>query len=101
MRQSRQRMQQREEIDPRKPAAAILPIYLREMGSTPLIDEKQEVALARELQEARQGMAKIAIKLPAASRAQLLEDGLEGPRRGREWPSADFTAESGTPRGAT
>jgi RNA polymerase sigma factor (sigma-70 family) len=80
------------ELDPRKPAAAILPIYLREMGSTPLIDEKQEVALARELQEAREGMAKIAIKLPAASRAQLLEDGLEGPRRGREWPLDDMEA---------
>jgi len=49
-----------------KPAAAILPLYLREMGSTPLIDEHQEVALARELQEARQGMSRVAIKLPAA-----------------------------------
>ena len=62
-----------------KPAAAILPIYLREMGSTPLIDENQEVELARELQEAREGMAKVAMKIPAAVRPFLLEDGL---RRG-------------------
>ena len=38
--------------DASKPSAAILPIYLREMGSTPLIDEHQEVSLAREFQEA-------------------------------------------------
>ena len=34
--------------EPGKPTAAILPIYLREMGATPLIDETQEVDLARE-----------------------------------------------------
>ena len=50
-----------------KPASAILPIYLREMGTTPLIDEHQEVELARELQEAREGMAKTARKIPAAT----------------------------------
>ena len=31
-------------------------------------------------------------RLPAASRAQLLEDGLEGPRQGREWPLDDMEA---------
>ena len=50
-----------QQVEPAKPAAAILPIYLREMGSTALIDETQEVALARELQEGRQGIAKIAV----------------------------------------
>ena len=54
-------------VEPEKPTAAILPIYLREMGSTPLINETQEVALARELQEAREAIAKIALKLPAAA----------------------------------
>ncbi len=86
----RRRRRVHQDIDPRKPAAAILPIYLREMGSTPLIDERQEVALARELQEAREGMAKVALKLPAAVASQLLEDGLAGPRRGREWPLDDM-----------
>jgi RNA polymerase sigma factor (sigma-70 family) len=69
-----------------KPTAAILPIYLREMGSTPLIDEHQEVDLARELQEAREGLAKIALKLPASAREYVLDNDLSGPRRGREWP---------------
>lgn len=79
-----------QEAEPGKPAAAILPIYLREMGSTALIDENQEVALARELQEGREGIAKIALKLPAASRMYLLGDDLQGPRRGREWPLDDM-----------
>jgi RNA polymerase sigma factor (sigma-70 family) len=75
-----------------KPAAAILPIYLREMGSTPLIDEHQEVALAKELQDARTGIAKLALRMPAAYRNQLLECDREGPKRGREWPLDDMEA---------
>ena len=73
-----------------KPAAAILPLYLREMGSTPLIDEHQEVALARELQDGREGMARVALKLPATAKAYLLNADLTGPRRGREWPLDDM-----------
>jgi RNA polymerase sigma factor (sigma-70 family) len=73
-----------------KPTAAILPIYLREMGATPLIDENQEVELARELQEARQGLAKIALKLPVACKEHTLEGDWEGPKRGREWPLDDM-----------
>jgi RNA polymerase primary sigma factor len=78
--------------EPGKPTAAILPIYLREMGATSLIDETQEVDLARELQDARQALAKIALKLPAAAKAYCLEDDLEGPKRGREWPLDDMEA---------
>ena len=78
--------------DPTKPAAAILPIYLREMGSTPLIDEHQEVDLARELQEAREGLAKIARRVPAAIRLHLLAGDAAGPKRGREWPLDDMEA---------
>jgi RNA polymerase sigma factor (sigma-70 family) len=73
-----------------KPTAAILPIYLREMGSTPLIDEHQEVELARELQEAREGLAKLALKLPVSAREYVLDNDLSGPRRGREWPLDDM-----------
>jgi len=73
-----------------KPSAAILPIYLREMGSTPLIDEHQEVDLARELQEAREGIAKIARRVPAAIRPHLLGEDIAGPKRGREWPLDDM-----------
>jgi len=80
------------EVDAAKPSAAILPIYLREMGSTPLIDEHQEVDLARELQEARVGIAKIARKIPAAVRPHLLAEDAAGPKRGREWPLDDMEA---------
>ena len=65
-----------QEVEPGKPTAAILPIYLREMGSTPLIDENQEVSLARELQDAREGMAKLALRLPAQYREYV--GGLKG-----------------------
>lgn len=78
--------------DAAKPSAAILPIYLREMGSTPLIDEHQEVDLARELQEAREGIAKIACRVPAAVRPHLLGEDIGGPKRGREWPLDDMEA---------
>jgi RNA polymerase primary sigma factor len=80
----RRRLQKELERD--KPTAAILPIYLREMGATQLIDEKQEVDLARELQEAREAIARQALKLTAQARAYVLEGDLEGPKRGREWP---------------
>jgi len=72
--------------EPKQPTAAILPIYLREMGSTPLINETQEVALARELQENRASLAKVALKLPAAAKQYSLETDPEGPLMGREWP---------------
>jgi RNA polymerase sigma factor (sigma-70 family) len=73
-----------------RPTAAILPIYLREMGATPLIDEHKEVALARELQEGREGLAKLAMKLPVHVRDYVLEGDQEGPKRGREWPLDDL-----------
>ncbi len=75
-----------------RPTAAILPIYLREMGATPLIDEHKEVELARELQEGREGLAKIAIRLPMSCKEYVLEGDLEGPKRGREWPLDDLEA---------
>ncbi len=69
-----------------RPTAAILPIYLREMGATGLIDEKQEVALAQELQRGREGLARLALRLPLAVKEHALAGDLSGPRRGREWP---------------
>jgi RNA polymerase sigma factor (sigma-70 family) len=73
-----------------RPTAAILPIYLREMGATPLIDENKEVELARELQESRQGLAKLALRLPAYVKEYVLEGDFDGPKRGREWPLDDL-----------
>jgi RNA polymerase sigma factor (sigma-70 family) len=73
-----------------RPTAAILPIYLREMGATPLIDETKEVELARELQESREGLAKLALRLPVYVKEYVLEGDFEGPKRGREWPLDDL-----------
>jgi RNA polymerase primary sigma factor len=42
------------------------------------------------LQEAREVIAKLALKLPAACRAHVLEGDAEGPKRGREWPLDDM-----------
>ncbi len=74
------------DADTDRPTAAILPIYLREMGATPLIDEGREVELARELQDGREALARIALRVPSSCREHVLEGGLAGPRRGREWP---------------
>ena len=76
------------EVD--RPTAAILPIYLREMGATPLIDEVKEVELARELQESREGLARLALRLPLYVKEYVLEGDFEGPKRGREWPLDDL-----------
>ena len=73
-----------------RPTAAILPIYLREMGATPLIDETKEVELARELQDGREGLARVALKLSAAVKEHVLEGDFDGPKRGREWPLDDM-----------
>jgi len=85
----RPRPVEQQTVEPDRPNAAILPIYLREMGATPLIDETQEVSLARELQEAREGMARLALRLSAQVREHVLEGDAAGPKRGREWPLDD------------
>jgi RNA polymerase sigma factor (sigma-70 family) len=75
-----------------RPTAAILPIYLREMGATPLIDEHKEVELARELQESREAIARLALRQPAYVKDYVLEGDADGPKRGREWPLDDLLA---------
>ena len=64
----------------------LLPLYLREMGATPLIDDKMEVRLASQLKEARLALAKLAIRLPASCRDYILEGDAKGPRAGATWP---------------
>ena len=64
----------------------LLPIYLREMGQTPLLDRDDEVRLARELQDARVAIAKAVRKLPLECRQYVLEGDQKGPRAGYRWP---------------
>ena len=66
--------------------STLLPLYLREMGATPLIDERREVDLATRIKEARLALAKLALKLSAHARQHTLEGDLDGPRLGANWP---------------
>ena len=68
--------------------ASLVPIYLRQMGATPLIDETEEVRLARGLFEAREALARAARALPAAARRYALEGDEDGPRQPTDWPGA-------------
>lgn len=93
------------------PASPILPLYLREMGATPLIDDRKEVTLASQLKAARRAIAKVALKLPADCRAFVLEGDASGPRQSAAWPLdrvetfcsklARYAAESPDPKIAT
>jgi RNA polymerase primary sigma factor len=65
--------------------ADLLPIYLREMATTALLEREDEVRLATELQQARKAFAARVRKLPAACRTHVME-GLNGSRgAGRLW----------------
>ena len=72
--------------EPQGHALQLLPIYLREMGQTPLLRRDDEVRLARQLQEARQAIARLLLQLPADCRRHVLEDDRDdGPRAGHRW----------------
>jgi RNA polymerase sigma factor (sigma-70 family) len=66
----------------------LLPIYLREMGATPLLDKDEEVRLAQELETARIGLARLLHDLPKTYRVEVLEtaDDVRGAASGAEWP---------------
>jgi len=74
------------ETDLQPTQVQLLPIYLREMGQTPLLEREDEVRLARELQEARVAIAKSMRRLPPDCRRHVLEGDLAGPRAGYRWP---------------
>ena len=65
------------------PSAPLLPIYLREMGATPLLTKEGEVELARELQEAREACSRLFSRLPQRCRKEVVNGDLDG---GCRWP---------------
>jgi RNA polymerase sigma factor (sigma-70 family) len=67
-------------------STSALPIYLREMGANPLIDGARERELALQIIGAREALAKLASKLPAASREFTLVD-----EQGRLTPGPDWS----------
>jgi RNA polymerase primary sigma factor len=56
------------------------------MGGFSLIDEAEELKLGREIREARDSLARIALRLPPACRDEVLAGRDRFPERGREWP---------------
>lgn len=77
----------------RKPAKAASPMlrrYLQAMGATPLLEEQEEVRLARQLKDARLAIAKLAQELPALCREFVLAGDESGPSLGAAWPLSDL-----------
>lgn len=52
----------------------LLPLYLKEMGSNPLINEKEEVKYAKILLQGRRGIAKIMKNLPISAKKVILPE---------------------------
>ena len=80
---------QRSEAREREGAARsvpLLPIYLRDMGATPLLTKEGEVELASELQEAREACARLFKRLPRRCRDRALNGDRAGPGLGPKWP---------------
>jgi len=67
---------------------SIFPVYLKDMAATPLLDREQEASLARDFQEAREVLARLANRTPEPWRARLLEGDTDGPDKGWNWPVA-------------
>ena len=64
----------------------LLPTYLKEMGEHDMLEASEQFAEANRLRQAREDLAKLAMRLPRARREQLLGDDADGPRAGGAWP---------------
>ena len=64
---------------------SLVPVYLKEMGATAMIDQTTEVALARQLLDAKTELARVATSVPSALRRRLLEAEPEGPGDPHNW----------------
>ncbi len=67
-------------------SASTLPVYLREMGSIALLEPHEETRLARELEDAREALIRLARRIPSAHRDRILEVDEELPARALDWP---------------
>ncbi len=73
-----------------QPAPDLIAIYLREIGTTPLVNHDRELELGRKLHEAREELSRIALNLPSACRERVFREHLDGPARGYKWPLSDL-----------
>jgi len=69
-----------------KTSSPELRLYLQEMGVTALIDEQEEVRLARQLELSRLAIARLALALPESCRELTLAGDEPGPKLGAAWP---------------
>jgi RNA polymerase primary sigma factor len=60
------------------------------MGVTPLLGDREEVALARRLRRSRLAIARLATTLPRECREFVLSEDPSGPKRGAVWPLKDI-----------
>jgi RNA polymerase sigma factor (sigma-70 family) len=68
----------------------LLPIYLKEMGSVPLVDADREKELAREIHRTRVSLAALARRLPKECRDYVLQANPKGPRDKGHWALAEI-----------
>jgi RNA polymerase primary sigma factor len=71
-------------------APAMLGLYLGDVGANPLLDPQREGSVARQLDDARSAIAKLAGALPARCRKLVLAEDDGGPASGVKWPLSDL-----------
>ena len=62
------------------------PVYMNEMGGTPLLTREQEIEHASELKNARVSFTGLVQKLPKVCREQVLKGDMDGPKASWQWP---------------
>ncbi len=62
------------------------PVYMNEMGGTPLLTKEQEIEYASALKNARVSFTRLIQKLPKVCREQILEGDMGGPKASWQWP---------------
>jgi len=83
------------EPEPKSPGGtdkSARPVYMREMGSTPLLTREQEIGHASTLKEGREGFARLILQLPKHHQEQILKDDMDGPGLMAKWPLARLEA---------
>jgi RNA polymerase sigma factor (sigma-70 family) len=64
----------------------LLPVYLKEMGENDMLEASEQFAEADRLRQARENLAKLAMRLSRPRREELLGKDADGPRAGGAWP---------------
>ncbi|MCP3979169.1 MAG: sigma-70 family RNA polymerase sigma factor [bacterium] len=82
--------QDRADTGPSPSDIPLLPLYLKEMGATPLLDRDGEVLHAKQLKEARTAFADAVLKFPRSLRDLALPQGTACLKNKVTWPLSDL-----------